>query len=154
MSAARSIFAASRMAAVRRTPLITIPRASMIAKNSRMAFTTTSKASDYEVISEKEVPTTTYSPGSGVERTTLVVEDHGAAAAKAATEVVDVVTPLTKAGYAQLTPSLQKMTVFGKVVIITGYVFFHDSSRRFPTLFPPSLFIYYNYNLPTFRTSC
>jgi hypothetical protein len=77
---------------------------------------------DYEPIHEKEIPLATYEPGSTVQRTTINVEE--AKASEAAAEPVERIVPLTKAKFDAMSPMMQKMTLFGKVVIVTGYVFY------------------------------
>lgn len=80
-----------------------------------------------EVIAEKEVPVSSYTPdGRGTmsgsshgqqysipvrkdPKVEVPVEDHA-----------DRVVPLTQAGFHRLPATLQKMTVMGKVVIVTG----------------------------------
>jgi hypothetical protein len=114
MSAVRTSFMRAANLASRRT-------APTIGKHAIRAFTTTPKANDYEVISEKEIPATQYKPGSGAQRVTIPVEEsHSAPAAKEA--AVDVVTPLTESAFKGMSPTMQKMSLMGKVVVVTGYV--------------------------------
>lgn len=70
-----------------------------------------------EVIAEREVPVSTYTDGS-VKRSTIIVGDDVAEAEKK----VEKVTPLSRTVYNSMPPTMQKMSVFGKVVIVTGYV--------------------------------
>lgn len=73
-----------------------------------------------EVIAEREVPTTSYSGGEA-HHSTLKIRDEEKAAETQPTE--EIVVPLTREVYNLMTPSMKKMTLFGKVVIVTGYVF-------------------------------
>ncbi|EMR83712.1 putative d-arabinitol 2-dehydrogenase protein [Botrytis cinerea BcDW1] len=113
MSAIRSSFIRAAAKAGRRTT------PSIISRQAVRAFTTTPQANDYEAIHEKEIPATKFQPGSGAERVTIPVEEAAAAAA-AAKEAVDVVTPLTQSAYKGMTPTMQKMSLMGKVVVVTG----------------------------------
>ncbi|KAF7891752.1 hypothetical protein EAF00_008054 [Botryotinia globosa] len=113
MSAIRSSFIRAAAKAGRRTT------PSIISRQAVRAFTTTPQANDYEAIHEKEIPATKFQPGSGAERVTIPVEEAALAAA-AAKEAVDVVTPLTQSAYKGMTPTMQKMSLMGKVVVVTG----------------------------------
>lgn len=68
-----------------------------------------------EYVAEREVPTSSYAGGEVQHSTLKIREDAQQSAAG------DRVIPLTKAVYNSLPPNLQKMTLFGKVVIVTGY---------------------------------
>jgi hypothetical protein len=78
-----------------------------------------SKKSNPEVIAEREVPTTSYEGGEAIHSTLKISHEAEELAAKAE---VERVIPLTKEVYDSMTPSLQKMTLFGKVVVVTGCV--------------------------------
>jgi len=69
-----------------------------------------------ETIAAKKVQTSVYDHGS-VKRSTITVGDE-----IPAEEIAERVVPLTKAVFDKMTPSMQKMTVMGKVVVVTGYV--------------------------------
>ncbi|TAQ87086.1 hypothetical protein B7494_g4589 [Chlorociboria aeruginascens] len=96
------------------------PRA--VAPASRMArrtfITTGTKTDAYETPAEKEVPATTYTPGSGVEKTTIPVPD--AIVAPVQPSIVETVTPLAEEAYQKMSPTMQRMSIMGKVVIVTG----------------------------------
>ncbi|ESZ95643.1 putative D-arabinitol 2-dehydrogenase [Sclerotinia borealis F-4128] len=84
----------------------------IIAREAIRAFMTTPQVKDYEVIAEKEVHASIDHLGSPLKEVNIP--------AKAATKVIDVVTPLTQSAYKGMTPTMQKMSLMGKVVIITG----------------------------------
>lgn len=72
--------------------------------------------------------------GSGAERVTIPVEEVAAVTK----EVVDVVTPLTQSAYKGMTPTMQKMSLMGKVVVVTGYGYIlHFPLLHFPLLLIP-----------------
>ena len=87
-------------------------------KVSRAAFSVGAKRM-YEPIAEKEIPRTTYAPGSEVQRTTIPVDPNAAPAAPTPSSPEKVV-PLTKATFDKMSPMMQKMTLMNKVVIVTG----------------------------------
>ncbi|KAF4637197.1 hypothetical protein G7Y89_g869 [Cudoniella acicularis] len=96
-----------------RTALRTTARVARAAggpsKVARAAFTASSKLR-VEVISEKAVKNVTYSDGEA-QRSTLIVGESSN---------VNRVVPLSKEVYKSMTPSMQKMTIMDKVVIVTG----------------------------------
>lgn len=75
---------------------------------------------DYEPINEKEIPRSTYEPGSTVQRTTINVEEAKATPSEAPAANVEKVVPLSRANFDKMTPMMQKMTLMDKIVIITG----------------------------------
>lgn len=76
---------------------------------ARAAFTAGSRLREpVEIIAERNVPTSSYADGE-VQRSTLQVRDQG-------------VTPLASEIYNVMPPTLKKMTVMGKTIIVTGYV--------------------------------
>ena len=86
-------------------------------KVSRAAFSASTKLTNAEFVGEKEVPVVTYSHGEA-QRSTFKIDQ---AQAKK-TSSPDAVHPLTREVYDAMSPSLQKMTVMDKTVIVTGYV--------------------------------
>ena len=82
---------------------------------------TTGEKRPYEPINEKEVPRSSYEPGAKVQRSTRHVQEGKAAEASAIVNAVkEKIVPLTDAMYENMPPALQKMTLKGKVVIVTG----------------------------------
>lgn len=97
-----------------------VPKAaSSIVMTSRFSTSAQRLKNPPEVVAEREVPTTSYSRGEAHHSTLKVRDDEKLAAAKPTEERV---MPLTRDIYERMTPSMQKMTLFGKVVIVTGYV--------------------------------
>lgn len=83
-------------------------------KVTRAAFSAGAKLREYEGISEKEISAVSFE-GGAVKPSTLIVgekTEHDASR----------VVPLTQEMYKKLNPTLQKGSIFGKVVIVTGYV--------------------------------
>jgi hypothetical protein len=74
-----------------------------------------------EVVAEREVPTTSYSKGEA-HHSTLKIRDEDKLAASSEQVAEERVYPLTQDIYERMTPSMRKMTLFGKVVVVTGYV--------------------------------
>lgn len=70
----------------------------------------------YEPVAEKQIPHSTYAPGATVERSTINVDGRPVPAP----QVADKLVPLTKVSFEQMTPMMQKMTLMGKIVIVTG----------------------------------
>lgn len=94
-----------------------VPKAvSSVAMTSRFS-TTTMRRKTPEVVAEREVPTTSYSGGEAHHSTLKIRDEEKAAVAK---PLEDRVMPLTRDIYERMTPSMQKMTLFGKVVVVTG----------------------------------
>lgn len=88
-------------------PLVTkvVP---LVTKATRASFTSGAKLREpVEIISEREVPTSSYAGGEA-QHSTIKVKD-------------EVVVPLTREIYDRMTPSMQKMTLMDKVVMVTGY---------------------------------
>lgn len=107
--------ATARPAAARAMPTIA----------QRAAFSMTSRALKSEVIKETEVPVTVYSPdhkgvASGNQAGHFNIPVKNGAAEAAAEEELEIVTPLEDKVYSQLPRTMQKMSVHGKVIIITG----------------------------------
>jgi len=122
---ARTMRLASRLSAISRP---SIPRAvSSVAQ--RATFTASARLRKSEVIKETEVPVSVYSPDAkGVASSS---SDHfnipvqsSFKAPEPAPEPEDQVTPLDAKVFKQMPRTLQKMSVMGKVIIITGYVSF------------------------------
>lgn len=118
MSVARSSLVRSLQTAARRSPLA--------APKAVRAFASESKNLKREIISEKQIPVTAFKP-DGANASTGTSQPHHftipvGRGEKQAAEPSSAVTPLTPAMYAKLPSTLQKMTVMGKVVIVTGYV--------------------------------
>lgn len=121
-AAARTARLAPRLAAVSR-PIITRPATSSVAQ--RAAFSVSASRMKSEVIKETEIPVSVYSPDAkGVASSN---SDHfkipvqpGAVAPEAAAEDQETVAPLQEKVYRQMPRTLQKMSIMGKVVIVTG----------------------------------
>jgi hypothetical protein len=117
---ARSARLAPRLAAIAR------PAAARVGVQ-RAAFSVSASRSKSEVIKETEVPVSIYSPDSkGIASNN---SDHfsipikAGASARAQDPIVeeeDAVVPLQDKVYNQMPRTLQKMSVHGKVIIITG----------------------------------
>lgn len=92
-----------------------VAAAPSVPKVSRAAFSAATKLRNAEFVGEKEVPVVTYAHGEA-QRSTFIVDQ-----AQAKSDP-DAVIPLSQEVYDSMTPSLQKMTIKGKTVIVTGYV--------------------------------
>lgn len=89
------------------------------------AFATESKALKREIISEKQIPVTAFKPDGPSSHGGIATPLHfkipvGGAKLDPVAEQPQAVTPLSKAMYAKLPATLQKMTVMDKVIIVTG----------------------------------
>lgn len=121
---ARSARLAPRLAAISRPAVARVGV-------QRAAFSVSASRTKSEVIKETEVPVSIYSPDSkGVASNN---SDHFSIPVKAGAsarvqqdpivEEEDAVVPLQEKVYRQMPRTLQKMSVQGKVIIITGYVY-------------------------------
>src|SRR5579871_1688319 len=117
MSAVRSGLALATKAAVRRPAVYT---------QSARTITTAAPLKKREVIAEKEVPVSSYTPDA---RGTLSGSSHDhysipvrkAPKAEVASEgIPEKVAPLSRAAYQRMPATMQKMTVMDKIVIVTG----------------------------------
>lgn len=128
VAAARSaVRLTSRMAAMTRPAVATRPTALAFAQRAFLSGSTAPRKS--EVIKETEIPMSVYSPDSkGVassntgDHLSIPVQRGPPVSEPAAEEANEKLTPLTEEVYAKMPATLQKMTVMGKVIIITGYV--------------------------------
>ena len=111
MFAARSALRASARASTR------VTMRALPAKAVRASFISTSvKANADPLVPQSTVPLSSYAGGE-VQRTTLEVGSNHEVEAAVAKELV---VPLSQQVYNAMTPSMKKMTLFGKTVIITG----------------------------------
>ena len=95
---------------------------SSISSSSRASFSVGAKK-DYEPINEKEIPRSTYAPGSTVQRSTINVEESAKSVSGDSTVAVpEKVVPLTRGVFDMMPRQMQKLTLMDKVVIVTGYV--------------------------------
>jgi len=79
-------------------------------KAARASFASSTKLrTPPEVIAEKEVPNSSYAGGE-VQRSTLIVGDNGSGK----------VTPLTQSTFKTLPQTMQKLSLYGKTVVVTG----------------------------------
>jgi hypothetical protein len=85
-------------------------------KTTRANFSVGAKRMQ-EVVAERKIPTSSYVGGTAQRSTIAVGDEH-----VVSTPTVEKVTPLTQAVFNSMTPSMQKMTIMGKVVVVTGYV--------------------------------
>lgn len=85
---------------------------------ARATFSAGAKLRNAEFVGEKEVPAVSY-VGGEAQRSTLIVDK--AHSDKRTADAASVV-PLSQEVFDSMTPSLQKMTIKGKTVIVTGYV--------------------------------
>lgn len=81
---------------------------------ARAAFTAGTKLREPEFIPEKEVNSYSFDGGKASSSTFKVGEktEHDPSR----------VVPLTQEAFARMTPTMQKSSIMGKVVIVTGYV--------------------------------
>lgn len=124
-AAARTARLAPRLAAISRP---TFARAGVAPIAQRAAFSASAGRFKSEVIKETEVPVSVYSPDAkGVasgnsDHFSIPVKSAGAPAPEPIAEEEDAVVPLQEKVFKQMPRTLQKMSVMGKVIIITGYV--------------------------------
>jgi hypothetical protein len=84
------------------------------------AFSVASRRSaKNEVIKETEVPVSIYTPDGNPDQFNIPVKKGNAEAAAVDPEDADVV-PLDPKVFKSLPPTMQKMSVMGKVIVITG----------------------------------
>jgi len=120
---ARTVRLAPRLAAISRPALA---RVAVSPFSQRAAFSVSAGRFKSEVIKETEVPVSVYSPDSkGVasgnsDHFSIPVKSAGSAAPEPIPEEEDAVVPLQGKVFSQMPRTLQKMSVFGKVIIITG----------------------------------
>lgn len=100
-------------------------RTSIPTFTQRAAFSVSSSSRKSEVIKETEVPVSVYSPDSrGV--ASANTGDHFSIPVRHPSTTqepvadVDVVKPLSEKVYSQMPATMQKMSVMGKVIIVTG----------------------------------
>jgi hypothetical protein len=113
---------ASRLAAI---PRPAIARAGVSSISQRAAFSVSASRMKSEVIKETEVPVSVYNPDAkGVASAS---SDHfsisvkpGSRAPAPIEEEEDAVVPLQEKVYGQMPRTMQRMSVMGKVIIITG----------------------------------
>lgn len=111
--------------AVRATRAATPALAQRASLTQRAAFSLSAYRAKSEVIKETEVPVSVYSPDSkGVasansDHFSIPVRQTSFPAREPAPDK-DAVTPLSSKLYSQLPATMQKMTVMGKVIVITG----------------------------------
>jgi hypothetical protein len=113
---ARSVIRAAHGASLSRGATLTKPAFGIVASVSFSIAARFREPVD-ELIAAKQVPLASYDKGS-VQRSSITV---GEGAEKQEKEII----PLTRAVYNSMTPSMQKMTLMDKVVVVTGYVFLH-----------------------------
>jgi hypothetical protein len=117
-----------------RVARVAAPSTSRVA---RATFSAGAKLRNAEFVGEKEVPAVSY-VGGEAQRSTLFVDKSHTHTDKKNADVASVV-PLSQEVYQSMTPSLQKMTIKGKTVIVTGYVL---ESLRVPFTWKKSLLIF------------
>lgn len=113
---------ASRLAAM---PRPAIARAGARSITQRAAFSVSAGRMKSEVIKETEVPVSVYNPdakgvASGNSDHFSIPIKPGSGAPAPIEEEEDAVSPLQEKVYSQMPRTLQRMTVMGKVIIITG----------------------------------
>lgn len=120
---ARSARLAPRLAALSRPA---VARAGVSSVAQRAAFSVSASRMKSEVIKETEVPVSIYSPDSkGIasgnsDHFSIPVKPGSASAQEHIGEEEDAVVPLQDKVYRQMPRTMQKMSVHGKVIIITG----------------------------------
>jgi hypothetical protein len=118
---ARTVRLASRLSTISRPA---VPRAATSAAQ-RAAFTVSARRFKSEVIKETEVPVSVYNPdakgvASGTSDHFSIPVEPNFKAQEPVAEPEDRVDPLNEKVYKQMPRTLQKMSMMGKVVIITG----------------------------------
>lgn len=122
MASTRNLRFATRLTAIARTSVM---RSAAPSAAQRAAFSVSARQLKSEVIKETEVPVSVYNPDSkGVassnsEHFSIPVK-AGSRAPEPIVEEDDKVSPLEERVYRQMPRTLQKMSVMGKVIIITG----------------------------------
>ena len=90
---------------------------------ARASFTVSAKLRDTpEITPAREIPTTSYADGS-VEQSTIVVDQKaqgGVSGVRHSSGHGYKIGALSKSTYKQLTPTMQKMSLMDKVVVVTG----------------------------------
>lgn len=128
-AAARFARLAPRLSAVSRPAIGRAP----VSVAQRAAFSVSAGRLKSEVIKETEVPVSVYNPdakgvaSSSSDHFSIPVK-NGARPPVPVAEEEEAVTPLEEKVYKQMPRTLQKMSVMGKVIIITGYA----STPRLP----------------------
>jgi len=118
VSVARNVRLASRLATVPRVSV----KAAIPSVAQRAAFSVSARQHKSEVIKETEVPVSVYNPdGKGAASSS---SDHFSIPVKRTPEPVaeedEKVSPLEERVYRQMPKTMQRMSVMGKVIIITG----------------------------------
>jgi NAD(P)-dependent dehydrogenase (short-subunit alcohol dehydrogenase family) len=136
MSAARSAMRLARVATSGSAALGRSQAAGIRSFSSARAFSTVSAlgvqptTQKKEVVREKEVPVSVYSPDAKGN-----TSDHYSIPVRPASPPTEIpqagpesedVTPLTKRAYDSMPQTMKNMSVFGKTIIITGYVPLHQ----------------------------
>ena len=109
-------------------PRIPAFRATGASITQRAAFSASARTFKSGVVKETEVPVSVYSPDSkgtasgaaAADHFTISVKEGAQAPPEAIDEIDDSVNPISEKVYKALPRTLQKMTCYGKVVIITG----------------------------------
>jgi hypothetical protein len=90
---------------------------------ARASFTVSAKLRDTpEITPAREIPTTSYADGS-VEQSTIVVDQKaqgGVSGVRYSSGHGYKIGALSKSTYKQLTPTMQKMSLMDKIVVVTG----------------------------------
>ncbi|KAH8897078.1 NAD(P)-binding protein [Thozetella sp. PMI_491] len=122
--ALRTMRAAGRIALPRPAA---IRAASVPSVAQRAAFSISARKFKSDVVKETEVPVSVYTPdskgvasGAAADHFTIPVKPGAQAPETVEDEIDNSVTPLDSKVYSSLPPTVQKMTVHGKVIIITG----------------------------------
>ncbi|KAK3682572.1 hypothetical protein B0T22DRAFT_288568 [Podospora appendiculata] len=121
-----SVIRTTRMA----THFVAVPRASLLRHAApsvahRVALSMSARRFKSEVIKETEVPVSVYTPdskgaASGNSDHFSIPVKSGSRAPEPIAEEEETITPLEEKVYKQMPPTMQKMSVFGKVIIVTG----------------------------------
>jgi hypothetical protein len=95
----------------------------VVSRAARASFTVSAKLRDTpEITPAKEIPTTSYADGS-VEQSTIVVDQKaqgGVSGVRQNSGHGHKIGHLSKSTYKHLTPTMQKMSLMDKVVVVTG----------------------------------
>ena len=119
---ARSAFRATRLATMPRPPVVR-----QAVRASVRPFSVQLPQFKNEVIKETEIPVSVYTPdskgvaGGNSDHFSIPVRTKAATPAPVVeAELDESVTPLDEHVYQKMPPTMQKMSVMGKVIIVTG----------------------------------
>lgn len=86
----------------------------------RAGFKSTPKGEDAEIVQESEVPVVQYSKGERTQEEIHVTQGGSGPVSSPVADVEKTAIPLSSKILPQLTPTLARFTLVGKVAVITG----------------------------------